>query len=147
MKIVLDTDVVLSSLLSRRGASHKVIRWLAEGYASDQRRFTVVSNTQIVEFSAVLKRKEHLERSGLSPLEVEAFIDALVLISHRQKISYLWRPFLKDVNDDMVLETAFNANADYIVTHNFKDFKNVESTFGIKVVTPQTLLKKLGVNS
>ncbi len=106
-----------------------------------------MSNTQIVEFSAVLNRKEHLERSGLNHVEVEAFIDALVLISFRQNISFLWRPFLKDVNDDMVLETAFNANADYIVTHNLKDFNRVESTFGIKVVTPKMLLKKLGVES
>lgn len=46
----------------------------------------------------------------------------------------VWR-ILKDSNDDMVLEVAFNSKADYIVTHNIKDFKGVKENFNIEVIT------------
>jgi predicted nucleic acid-binding protein len=33
-------------------------------------------------------------------------------------LHYLWRPQLSDANDEMVLETALNGNADALVTFN-----------------------------
>ncbi len=60
------------------------------------------------------------------------------------KINFLWRPFLRDSNDDMVLEVAFNGKADYIVTYNIKDFKGVKENFNIEVVTPKEFLIKIG---
>lgn len=55
-------------------------------------------------------------------------------------MNFLWRPFLPDPKDDMVLEAAFNSEACYIVTYNKKDFKQVEQRFHIKIVTPKELL-------
>jgi predicted nucleic acid-binding protein len=72
------------------------------------------------------------------------FVDDLCLISHHQKINFLWRPFLKDYKDDMVLETAFNAKAEYIVTYNTKDFTNVFQNFGIKIIAPKEFLESIG---
>jgi predicted nucleic acid-binding protein len=57
---------------------------------------------------------------------------------------YLWRPFLKDVKDDMILETAFNGRANFIITYNLKHFKNVGKYFNIKPVTPSEILKITG---
>jgi predicted nucleic acid-binding protein len=59
-------------------------------------------------------------------------------------VNCLWRPFLKDSNDDMVLEVAFNSKAHYIVTFNTKDFEGVEDKFNISVITPQQFLSKIG---
>jgi len=75
--------------------------------------------------------------------DINGFINDICSISHKQLINFLWRPFLRDMKDDMVLETAFNANADYIVTYNISDFKNVEEYFQIKVIKPQDFLKIL----
>ena len=44
----------------------------------------------------------------------------------------------------MVLEVAFNAKADYIITHNIKDFKGVEENFNIHIITPKDFLSKIG---
>ena len=61
---------------------------------------------------------------------------------HR-RIFFLWRPFLKDPKDDMVLELAVEAEVEYIVTHNLKDFHGAEH-FGIKAITPKEFLRKIG---
>jgi predicted nucleic acid-binding protein len=57
-------------------------------------------------------------------------------------ISFRWRPFLPDPDDDFILELAFEAQADYIITHNIRDFAGVER-FGIEAVTPARFLLKL----
>jgi predicted nucleic acid-binding protein len=53
---------------------------------------------------------------------------------------FLWRPFLADPNDDMILELAFAARCPYIVTHNIRDFRGCEQ-LGIQAVTPRDFLK------
>jgi len=77
--------------------------------------------------------------------KILAFIDDICLISYHQSIHFLWRPFLTDSNDDMVLEVAVNANAGAIITFNPKDFKGVKKSFGIDIFTPKEYLIKIGV--
>jgi predicted nucleic acid-binding protein len=47
----------------------------------------------------------------------------------------LWRPTLRDPSDEMVLETAVNGRADWLLTFNDKDFVGAER-FGVKVGRP-----------
>lgn len=54
---------------------------------------------------------------------------------------YLWRPALKDPDDDFVLELAVKAGAD-IVTWNEGDFKRA-AQFGVKAVNPRKFLEQL----
>ncbi|MDD2830445.1 MAG: putative toxin-antitoxin system toxin component, PIN family [Sulfuricurvum sp.] len=141
MKIVLDTNVIIAALMSRNGISNAVLIKLFE---TDE-KINVVSNPLVLEMEAVLKRDENRVRcGGLEDEAIETFIDDLCLISHHQKINFLWRPFLHDPQDDMVLETAFNATAEIIVTYNLKDFKGVEKYFGIRVMTPKEFYPLLG---
>ena len=64
------------------------------------------------------------------------------LIIHIQTVNFSWRPFLRDANDDMVLEVAVASQADYIVTFNLKDFDNVV-LFGIEAISPKQFLKMI----
>ena len=147
MKIVIDTNVFLSSLFSQNGASHKLVLWIVEQYKNNYKKYNVISNTLVTEYEDVLTRDKNIEKfKNFSISEVQEFIDGICLISNHQKITFLWRPFLKDSNDDMVLEVAFNSKADYIVTHNIKDFKGVEDNFNIEVITPKEFLMKIGEN-
>jgi hypothetical protein len=59
-----------------------------------------------------------------------------------QEIFFLWRPFLPDAGDDMILELAFAANCRYIVTHNTRDFRGCER-LGIAAITPREFLKMM----
>jgi len=147
MKIVIDTNVFLSSLFSKNGASHKLVLWIVNQYKQNHKKYNVISNTLVTEFDDVLTRDKNIEKfKNFSISEVKEFIDGICLISNHQRINFLWRPFLKDSNDDMVLEVAFNSKADYIVTHNIKDFKGVEDNFNIEVMTPKEFLIKIGEN-
>ena len=56
---------------------------------------------------------------------------------------YLWRPSLKDPNDDMVIELAVSARCDMIVAHKLKDFRDVPEQFGASVLTPKSFLRIL----
>lgn len=138
MKIVIDTNVILSALFSKNGSSNKVLIWLFE----NQEKVNVISNTLLSEYNDVLLRKKNFEKyESLSKKDIESFLDDLCLISHHQNINFLWRPFLKDMKDDMVLEVAFNASAKFIVTNNMKDFKNVYENFNIKVLSSREFLE------
>lgn len=68
-------------------------------------------------------------------------IDYVCAESVHHKIFYLWRPVLKDANDDFVLELAVKAQA-MIVSWNVKDFTRAAS-YGIRVVTPRDFLISL----
>ncbi len=141
MKIVLDTNVIIAALMSRNGISNALLIKLFE----TEEKINVVSNPLVLEMEAVLKRDENRMRcGGLDDIAIESFIDDMCLILHHQKINFLWRPFLHDPQDDMVLETAFNAGAEIIVTYNLKDFKGVEKYFNIRVMTPKEFYPLLG---
>lgn len=142
MKIVIDTNIVLSALFSNKGASNKLFVWLFE----NKKKYNVVSNTLVTEFEDVLTREKNLKQyNNLEKEDVLAFIDDLCFISYHQSIHFLWRPFLKDSNDDMVLEVAVNSNAEAIITFNPKDFKGVKESFDIDIFTPKEYLIKIGV--
>jgi len=144
MKIVIDTDVFLSSLFSRQGASYRVVSWLAKEFSDHKRQYNVVSNTLVTELCDVLQRPANIIRAQSSPKGMECFVNAVCLVSYHQRINFLWRPFLKDSDDDMVLEVAFNAKANYIITYNKRDFEGVEKYFSIKVLTPKEFLIEIG---
>ena len=55
---------------------------------------------------------------------------------------YLWRPQLRDPNDELVLEAAINGHARMLVTFNLRDFAGA-SRFGIEVVLPREALRRL----
>lgn len=137
MRIVIDTNVIYSALYSSRGASHALLVWLF----NQKEQINVVSIPLINEFEDVLTRDENIKKfEKLSVADINSFIDDICNISHKQVINFLWRPFLSDIKDDMVLETAFNAGASYIVTHNINDFKNVNKYFQINIIKPVDLL-------
>lgn len=133
MKFVIDTNVVLSALFSKNGASHQLLRWLFQ----HEQRMNVVSIPLVLEYEDVLTRVENLQKyPPLTKNEIGLFIDDICAVSWHQTIYYLWRPYLPDPKDDMVLETAFNGHANYIITHNVRDFKQVTETFAIQPITP-----------
>ncbi|MFK8077414.1 MAG: putative toxin-antitoxin system toxin component, PIN family [Granulosicoccus sp.] len=140
MKIVLDTNVLVMALRSRRGASFRV---LSELPTND---FQIVLTIPLyTEYQDVLSRSEVLEL-GYTQNDIKELTRYLASISHKQEIYYLWRPWLKDPKDDMVLEAAFASQSKYIVTYNSKDFvgKGIEESFGIKPLNAKDFLIEIG---
>ncbi len=136
-QIVLDTNVLIAALRSRRGASFRLLSLVGTSSAFELN----LSVPLVLEYEEVAKRPGLA--LGLSVEAVDAVIDYLCAVSNRREVFFLWRPFLKDPKDDMVLELTVAAGADTIVTFNLKDFAGTE-TFGLRVVTPQVFLQEIG---
>jgi putative PIN family toxin of toxin-antitoxin system len=137
-RIVIDTSVFISALISRNGASFLLISLIDK----DLFQFAL-SVALVLEYEATAKRLSG-SKIRLTPQEIDDVIDYLCHVGERTELNYLWRPALRDPNDDMVLELAANASCDMIVTFNVSDFEG-SADFGVQVVTPQTFLKRIGV--
>lgn len=95
-----------------------------------------VSVPLFLEYETVLGHPECLAAFGLSRLDIEMFLDGLAGVLPPIEISYLWRPQLRDANDEMVLEAAVNGAVTHLVTWNVRDFLPAASRFDVRVVTP-----------
>ena len=136
MRIVLDTSVLVAAARSRQGASFALV-----GSLPHPRYEFALSVALYTEWQAVLTRPEHLP-TGLQPQDALAYLRYLASIAHLQDVHYLWRPFLRDPDDDMVLECAVASGSRYLVTHNVRDFARITS-LGISPVTPAEFLDML----
>ena len=135
-KIVLDTSVLVSALRSRLGASFRVLELLGRG------KFEVCLSVPLVlEYESAAKR---ISRSlGLRHSDIDDILGCMCSVGEHREIFYLWRPFLRDPSNDMVLELAVEGDCDFIVTHNTRNFEGVNS-FGVMAITPQQLLLRIG---
>jgi cyclase len=96
-----------------------------------------ISTPLIAEYEAVLKRGQ----LRLTDPEIDDVIDFLCASAQAHEIFYLWRPVLKDPDDDFLLELAIKSGA-CVVTWNVSDFKNAAS-LGVAVMTPAEFLQQL----
>lgn len=136
MLVVIDTNVLVAGLRSRRGASFRVLSRVGTG-AFD----IAVSVPLVLEYEAVSMR--HQPATQLTEEDIRDVIDYLCSVAKPQPIFFLWRPMLRDPKDDMVVELAFAAGCDAVVTHNVRDFGEA-GTLGLKILRPQALLQSLG---
>jgi predicted nucleic acid-binding protein len=140
LQIVVDTNVFYAGLRSRRGASHRLLREIGRNNA-----FRIhLSVPLVLEYEEIAKR--HARTLGLTHAEIDDILDYLCSVAGLHTIFYLWRPFLPDPEDDMLLELGVEAGCQRIVTHNERDFRGSEQ-FGVRAVTPQQFLSEIGVLS
>jgi putative PIN family toxin of toxin-antitoxin system len=110
-EIILDTNVLFAGLYSANGASFKLLELLAGGQLQ-----TVLSTPLLFEYEDVLKRNRSMLQ--LTDAEIDIVLDNLCGFSRHQKVYFLWRPYLPDPKDDLVLELAVAARVNTIL--NFR---------------------------
>jgi len=139
LKIVIDTNIIVSALLSRDGSySRAVIEkvfnrsmtpLIGEALFNE---YTEVNNRSDIFKSCVLNEKERLE-----------FLQAYLKCCLWCKIYYKWRPNLQDEGDNHIIELAVAGGAKYIITKNIKDLKSGELLFEkLQIVTPDEFIKE-----
>ena len=134
--IVIDTNVLIAALRSQRGASYRLLMLLGS------EKFAIhISVPLVLEYEAAAKR--WLDRMPLTEQDVDDIVDYLCAVGAHHELFYLWRPYLRDPHDDMVLELAVAARCDAVVTFNQRDFEGIEA-FGIEVLTPREFLGRIG---
>ena len=130
MKLAVDTDVLVAAVRSRRGASRAWLRAILTRGAT-----LLLSVPLALQYEWVLTRQDHLAASGASRDEAIVLLNALCAVCAPVEISFLWRPMLRDANDEMVLEVAVNGRADWLLTFNERDFAGAER-LGVRIGRP-----------
>ncbi len=124
-QIVLDTNVLVAALRSRRGASHRLLMTIEDGTWTAN-----VSVALALEYEDVLKRG----LTALTAEDVDDFLEYLFMRSNLVPVFFRWRPALPDADDDRILEVAVRSQA-MVVTFNTRDFGAAEQ-FGVRVISP-----------
>jgi predicted nucleic acid-binding protein len=134
--VVIDTSVLVAALQAGRGASYKLLLLVGSG------KFDVhISAPLVLAYEDAARTL--LEEIPMTERGIDDILDYVCAAAQRQQVLYLWRPFLRNLKDDMVLELAVTGQCDLIVTDNEKGFQGVEQ-FGLRVVTPQQFLEEIG---
>ncbi|MCM0592574.1 MAG: putative toxin-antitoxin system toxin component, PIN family [Gloeotrichia echinulata IR180] len=135
-QVVFDTNVIVSGLRSKRGSAFRLLTLVGTG------QFDInLSVPLVLEYQEVLSRE--LSNLYVTATDIEQLIEFHCSVAKRHRIFFLWRPYLPDPKDDMVLELAVKAGCDSVVTYNTRDFVGIER-FGIRTVTPAEFLQSIG---
>jgi len=135
-RVVLDTNVLVAASRSKWGASAKLLSLVGTG------RFEVyVSVPLLLEYESAVLR--HLEPSSTEWRAWSDILDYLCAEAIQQEIFFLWRPSLRDPQDEMVLEVAVAGGCSAIISYNKRDFAGIES-FNLTVSSPKEFLEAIG---
>ncbi|WP_310418980.1 putative toxin-antitoxin system toxin component, PIN family [Chamaesiphon sp. OTE_8_metabat_110] len=135
-QVVIDTNVIVAGLRSRRGNAFQLLSLI------DTEQFDIhLSVPLVLEYTEVLLRE--LPNLYLNRDEVDDLIDFYCAVGVPHEIFFLWRPFLRDPKDEMVLELAVKAGCESIITYNTRDFAGIEQ-FGLKLLEPSEFLRLIG---
>ena len=139
-RIVVDTNILVSAILSPDGAARNVLRQCLTEEARP-----LISNSLFLEYEDVLSREELFDMAPLSSKERALLLDAFLGVCQWINVAFLWRPNLPDESDNHLIELAVAGNAKWIVTGNTKDIAAGELVFdSFRIITPRVWLERKG---
>lgn len=134
-KIFVDSDVVISSLISKSGAAHFLLNEAeAEFYVSD------VSCKEI---------RKVAERMGLSMKEFENFLERRFKVTGLgvsvKRLKKEFGDYTTDPDDAHIIAGAAKARVEFLITYNLRHFRadKVKADFKIISLTPAKFLQYL----
>ncbi len=137
IRAVLDTNGLLSGLLSKNGPPGQIVDAWLDG------RFTLVTSLYLVEeINHVLTYPRLVKRLRLSPEEQKAFLAALLTKAEVVPGHLRFPGATRDPKDDSVIACAVEGTAAFIVSGD-EDLLTLQSYAGIHIVTPSEFLKIL----
>ena len=136
LKVFVDSDVVISSLISSLGAA-----FLLLNQTSDLDLF--ISNKSLEELEKVTERL-HIESEGLRKLMRTRF-KTVILDESLEEIKSAFTDYVIDIDDAHIVAGAKKANAQFFISYNKKHFKSerIKEDFNIILTTPSNLLQYL----
>ena len=138
MKITLDTNVLVSAFISKKGNPAKILNLIADIDGIQ----LILSEEILDEFKDVLSRKKIKEVFGWKQKDIDDIVktvrDAAVIV----KVKSDFKTVNEDSNDDMVLNTAYDGKCDYIVSGD-KHLKNLKIFKGIKILPPKNMIDEI----
>jgi len=134
-KVFIDSDVVISSLISRKGAAHLLLNSKNLEY--------FVSNLSIKELKIVTDRLD-IDRLSLKNLIKNRF-KLIELKETAKELKDKFNDYVSDVNDAHIIGGACEAGVKFLISYNIKDFNvdKIKKDFDIIVITPANFLQYL----
>jgi putative PIN family toxin of toxin-antitoxin system len=132
LKVVLDTNVLVSALISD-GKPRELFR-----KGIENQFLIVTSDSMLKELARVICRPKF----KTNPDEIRRITLALLSSAEVVDVKTKLRAVKKDPKDDIVIETAYDGHADFIVTGD-GHLLELESFKGIKIITIEKALKLL----
>lgn len=135
IKVFLDTDVIVSALLSSKGASFKIL-----------------NNSTIVRIITTVIKEEVLEvasRLNLpAPNQTIEKLQVMNITLDKARIVQQYFPYVLDHEDSHVIAGAKKAKVRFLLTHNLKHYKTdkIKKDFDILIMKPGTFLQFLRNN-
>lgn len=136
MRLVLDTNVVLSALLWR-GAPHKLV---AAGREKNVAFYTSAALLQ--ELAGVLDRRQFAKILAASRITTAKVLHEYTGFVHVVKAPSLAEPVCPDPDDDAVLACAVTARADLIVSGD-SDLLDLKQHQGMPIIPPAEALNRI----
>ena len=90
-----------------------------------------------------MKGPEQQLAHGLSVAAIDEFLAEMAALIEPVEVHFQWRPLSRDPSDQMILEAAINGGADALVTYNVADFAGVAARFGVAVLRPHDVLRRV----
>ena len=135
IKVFVDSDVIISSLISSTGAAYFLIhKTNLELY---------ITNQSVTELEIVA------DRLNLNPVKLKNLIkDHLKILKLEEslaKVKEKYNQYTYDLNDSHIVAGARQANPNFLITYNTRHFKadKIKQDFKIIVITPAYLLQFL----
>lgn len=138
MKIVIDTSVWISALITKKSKAREVLRLVFKN-----KLFPQISEALFKEYEAVMKRKKIQTLTSLTIDEQTELFNAYLSTCQYNEIYYTWRPNLTDECDNFLVELTVASGAEVVLTYNIKDFKSSELKFSHKIMTPEDFIEEL----
>ncbi len=136
IKVFLDSDVIISALLSTRGAS-----------------FEILNNLQITKFiseSIKLEIKEVSKRLGINNFNTKLLsnLEVIKINLTKERLVENYVPFVIDQEDSHVVAGAVKAKVNFLLTHNLKHYRvnKIKDQFHIITMKPGLFLQYLRSN-
>lgn len=138
MKIVIDTSVWISALITKKSKARELLRLVFH-----KKLYPQMSEALFREYESVMRRDNIQLQTSLSKKEQKELLSAYLSTCRWNDVYYMWRPNLKDENDNFLVELAVASGAEAIITYNVKDFKGAELIFAHKITTPENFIKEI----
>ena len=135
LRIVLDTNVLVAALRSRRGASAELLERLLS-----QEFVPCISTALWLEYTAVCHRQALF--TGHSTTQIAGFLRNLADVSVGVNVYFRLRPSVPDPKDELVLAAAVAGQCSHIVSYNVRDLRGAER-YDVTVLTPAAFLELL----
>lgn len=136
LKVFIDLDVIISSLLSSSGAAYFLL------HNTDAIK-PCISNLSLQEIRVVVERLS-IDSKRLASL-LECNIEVVQLQYTKETVKTAYGHYVLDENDAHIVAGAKEAKAKFLVSYNTKDFKveKIKQDFAVLLITPGHLLQYL----